>query len=190
MPKKIKSKIKRKLEKEEKKIDKSKIVWSIIVGFIMVASTIGFVMNFSSKENIKYNGYEFTYSHKYRKFLTRYNGKVLLFTYPPNALENETILFTRTPKIYVGFNNFTDQEVQGLGYVIMDLYNLYYKGIMIIKMNSTESTCTDLTLIIDKNRQNLSIKKNCIYLPLNELLPRTIDYIVYRYFNIIEINKK
>ncbi len=190
MPKKIKSKIKRKLEKEEKKVDKSKIIWSIVVGFIMIASTIGFVMNFSSRETIKYNNYEFTYSQKYKKFLTRYEGKILLFTYPPTALENESILFTRTPKIYIGFNNLTQEQIQALGFVISDLYNLYYKGIMIIKMNSTQTTCTDLTLIIDKNAKNLTIKKNCIYLPLNELLPRTIDYIVYRYFNIIIPNKK
>ena len=72
--------------------DKKKLFVSIFIIFIMVSSTLGFILGFSSNDPInqqteEYNGFEFT-QHQTGRWLTQINGYQVALSNYPEDLEN------------------------------------------------------------------------------------------------------
>lgn len=64
-----------------------RVIFAIIIGIIMVGSTIGFIIGFSGSgvggESIRVNGFRLTVTPT--GYETKINGQTIKFTYPPDA---------------------------------------------------------------------------------------------------------
>ncbi|MEM2115737.1 MAG: hypothetical protein QW524_02090 [Candidatus Woesearchaeota archaeon] len=185
MGKKIKLNKKRTGEKEEKKENVIGKYLTLLLGLILVLSSFAFILHTNQEQSkLNYNNYNFRYDQRSRRFYTNVEGTEISTYYHPRDVDYLNLNFIRTPNLVVILKNFDEDEIDDIrNFVLTDLFNLYYLNIN-ISIQDTEF-CNDLTLVIDKNITERSMEKNCIYLPLSPQLLEVIDFIVFRYFNII-----
>lgn len=181
--------------------DKKKIFVSIFIIFIMVSSTLGFILGFSSNDSInqqaeEYNGFEFT-QHDSGRWLTNIgNNPVALINYPG---EIENIPFpaflslnelNSANKVYISYdhNKSIDQvltEFQFLSpYVnkpLIDACTTEIEGCS----NKPIKTCDDasqtekvIQLNIESKEDKIIYNNNCIYLEGENLL-KTVDRLIW-----------
>jgi len=168
---------------ERAKRRKANLVMSLLIVFLMTTSILGYTSTRDSTTTFRYNGYLFRQqqdSFGVKKWVTRVDGKTLIFDYSPKQLEAINL----SPKLVM--LSFDPSKTTALNYMDkarFDITNaLYSKGIRVVSGVSNKTkyynlgiiTCANASIpfpvIFLKigNQTRITLENNCVVMEAQE----------------------
>ncbi len=185
--------MKKRMTKDERaKRRKANLVMSLLIVFLMTTSILGYTSTRDSTTTFRYNGYLFRQqqdSFGVKKWVTRVDGKTLIFDYSPKQLEainlspviKESILATKLVML-----SFDPSKTSALNYMDkarFDITNaLYSKGIRVVSGVSNKTKYYNLDIITCANasipfpviflkignQTRITLENNCVVMEAQE----------------------
>ena len=204
-----KHKLKKSVERRtpKKSIMSKKMLWTLIIGGLMVASVFGIMFSSynSAREEMTFGDYEFVQTRT--GWATEINGRMHEFSYLPSDVEELNISEDVSERlkdlkvVYITFNPNSDMVQQmelmrfELGRAFAEIFGIYsMPGITEEneQYNQTLITCENATVstpvinIVEANLTNAYVGGNCIVLEPNEYSAMALkDWVLYSMLGII-----
>jgi len=157
----------------KKKETRNKLIFGLLIAFLMISSTIGFIYSGSSSKNI--NGFKFVKTEQgWRVWIEEFDSYVFL-EYLPDEIELNNLEFA-FEEIKIFNENWDQNSLQRLQTL------LFLDNVGVEMVN--EYTCDERVFVLNHSNYDSEIiqEGKCFY--LNGASSKILDEITYRVFDI------
>jgi hypothetical protein len=157
----------------KKREARNKLIFGLLIAFLMVSSTIGFM--YSGESSKKINGFKFIRTEQNWRVWVNEIDSYAYFRYLPNEINLDGLEFNFN-KIKIFNENWDQNSLQRLQTL------LFFKDVKVEIVDKIE--CNERTFILNNNRLDptVTLEEKCFYLDGDSL--KILDEIAYRVFNI------